>query len=146
MRLNSSFFKALPAALIVAFVASGCGKKNDKEAIVGIWQMKDCRVNGNEIGDGKGYMHFRADDSVFTRTGPGMLSGGKYSISPEEKKIFMLRGTNKVPYSYEWVGDTLVMRTATDAPNKLEMRTFKVDKLPVEPGSEKNQGPKISPR
>ena len=116
----------------MAIAACGGNKIDDKSAIMAIWQLHSIMVNGMEIGDGKGFLDFKKDGSVVSRTGPGLYDEGKYELNVEAKTMTLSQDTTKLVYEYSLSLDSLVMRS-NEGGRTLVLRGHKVEKLPVDP-------------
>lgn len=131
MRLVSVFRSKWIAGIVIACSLSACqGSSNDKAEIVAIWQLHSINVNGMEIGDGKGYLHFKDDGNVISRTGPGLYDEGKFEINPEKKEIVMKQDTTQMKYVYTMGHDSLAMKS-NDNGMTLVLRGHKVAQLPI---------------
>jgi hypothetical protein len=121
------------SGLMVVICLTACkGGSDDKKAIVAIWQIRSINVNGMEIGDGKGFLHFHEDGTVQSRTGPGLYDEGKWEIHPEQNTLVMSQDTSELKYKYALAGDSLTMQT-NEGGLALLLKSYKVDKLPVDP-------------
>lgn len=130
---NKNFRVGFIALALIALVA-GCGgsRLDDKAAIVAIWQLHSINVNGMEIGDAKGFLDFKKDGSVISRTGPGLYDEGKYVIDPEARTLTLSQDTTQLIYEYALTQDSLTMRSNEGGRNLL-LKGHRVDKLPVDP-------------
>lgn len=108
------------------------GSQDDKSAIVAIWHIRSINVNGMEIGDGKGFLDFKADGTVRSRTGPGMYDEGKYTLNPDTKVLTLKQDSSQLDYQYSLSNDSLSMRS-NEGGRALLLTGVKVDKLPVDP-------------
>ena len=115
----------------LACLIYSCGEKqDDQKAILAIWRLASINVNGQEIGDGKGYLHFKENGQVASRTGPGIYEDGKYVLNVEKKKLTMMQDSSQLNYQYELMGDSLTMRTHENG-MALLLIGKKVDQLPI---------------
>lgn len=132
MRIGTKWF----VALTILALLSACGSKiDDKVELVGIWQLHSINVNGQEIGDGKGYLDFQKNGTVFSRTGPNLYDEGKYEIDPSKSLIVMKQDTTSQSYTYTMTKDSLAMKSNENG-LALLLRGHKVEKLPVTPDND----------
>jgi hypothetical protein len=142
MRSGSQHLFLWITGLMVAFCLTACkGGQDDQKGIIAIWQIRSINVNGMEIGDGKGFLHFHEDGTVQSRTGPGLYDEGKWEIHPEDKTLIMKQDTSSLKYSYALAGDSLTMQT-NEGGIALLLKSFKVDKLPVDPAEDMEEASK----
>ena len=120
-------FSMLAATLILASCSS---EVDESKAILSIWHIHSSTVNGIDIGDGKGWLHFKEDGTVESRTGPQMYDSGKFRIMPETKKLDMYTDTTSQTYDYVMTGDSLIMR-AHIGEMALVLRTTKASEYPI---------------
>jgi hypothetical protein len=133
MRLATRFGLKWMVALVIATSLYACeGKVDEKAEILGIWQLHSINVNGQEIGDGKGYLEFKKDGSATSRTGPGIYDDGKFGIDPTKSQIVMKQDTSSQLYTYTMTKDSLTMKSNENG-LALMLRGHKVAKLPVTP-------------
>ncbi|MBK9448457.1 MAG: lipocalin family protein [Bacteroidetes bacterium] len=133
MHFKTSFNSNWLVALALVMALGACkGKVDEKTELIGIWQLHSINVNGQEIGDGKGYLEFKTDGTVFNRTGPGIYDDGKYEIDPTKSQIVMKQDTSSLLYTYKMGNDSLTMKS-NDNGLALMLSGHKVAKLPITP-------------
>lgn len=127
-KVNQQFGALL---LVALFLLVGCeGKVDESKAILSIWTITSSTVNGIEIGDGKGWLHFKEDGTVESRTGPQLYDSGNFRIDPAAKKIEMYTDSTNQTYNYTMIGDSLIMNAKIgDMP--LVLRTIRADEYPI---------------
>lgn len=133
MRLSTRIGSNWIVALTILTLLSACkGSVDDKADIVGIWQLHSINVNGQEIGDGKGYLDFQKGGKVISRTGPGLYDEGKYEIDAAKAQIVMKQDTTSQAYTYTLSKDSLTMKSNENG-LALLLRGHKVAKMPITP-------------
>lgn len=140
--LHARFF----GFLMVLLLLGGCGQ-DDKEAIIGIWHVTEANVSGRDIGDGKGYFHFKKDGSVVARATVGIHREGKWTMDPEKKqlKVTSELGSGR-DYTYTLEGDNLTMNTTIEFSSPLVVTAHRVDQLPVTPEADTILPPPVQPK
>ncbi len=125
-------YQQLGALLLVsALLLVGCEAKVDEsKEILSIWKIGSSTINGIEIGDGKGWLHFKDNGIVESRTGPQLYDSGNFRINPEAKTIEMYTDTTNQVYNYVMNGDSLTMK-AHIGEMPLVLRTVKVNEYPI---------------
>lgn len=117
--------------LLSITVVLGCQEQvNEEKALISIWKIGSSTVNGIEIGDGKGWLHFHENGTIDSRTGPQLYDSGNYKIDTEHKKIELFTDTTKQIYDYVMAGDSLIMRAKIET-MALVLRTVKVNEYPI---------------
>lgn len=129
---NNTRVGIVALGLVLTVASCGGAKIDDKSAIMAIWQLHSIMVNGMEIGDGKGFLDFKQDGSVVSRTGPGLYDQGQYTLDPDAKTLTLSQDTTKLVYEYSLTMDSLTMRS-NESGRTLILRGHRVDKLPVDP-------------
>lgn len=121
-------------ALILA--VAGCNNGLDhKQNIIGIWRLHSIKVNGQEIGDNKGFIRFWDGGKTMVRTGISLYEMGKWEIDVEKEQIIMLRDTSRAVYQYRMWDDSLLM--TRNVPKVITvLRAVKSEDYPVDPASE----------